>query len=91
VSGSDICKSAPRLSQITMPGPHYSVFAGRMPFLPPNQQRQSTEGKHSTICNEQQFLWWWPTTKILFLNYQYFITLYVATVICNLWYHTAGN
>ena len=29
--------------------PHHSVFTGRMPFLPPNQQRQSTEGnaKHS--------------------------------------------
>jgi len=27
-----------------MPAPHYSVFTGRMPFLPPNQQRQSTEG-----------------------------------------------
>jgi len=26
---------------------HHSVFTGRMPFLPPNQQRQSTEGiKH---------------------------------------------
>jgi len=28
----------------TMPAPHHSVFTGRMPFLPPNQQRQSTEG-----------------------------------------------
>jgi len=24
---------------------HHSVFTGRMPFLPPNQQRKSTEGK----------------------------------------------
>jgi len=24
--------------------PHHSVFTGRMPFLPPNQQHQSTEG-----------------------------------------------
>ena len=48
VSGSGIswaiCKSAPRSRQITTPAPHYSVFTGRMPFLPPNQQRQSTEG-----------------------------------------------
>jgi len=48
VSGSgiswDICKSAPRSRQITMPAPHHSVFTGRMPFLSPNQQRQSTEG-----------------------------------------------
>ena len=48
VSGSGISwaiwKSAPRSRQITMPVPHHSVFTGRMPFLPPNQQRQSTEG-----------------------------------------------
>jgi len=35
--------------QITMPVPHHSVFTGRMPFLPPNQQRQSTEGE-KMIC-----------------------------------------
>jgi len=49
VSGSGISwaifKSAPRSRQITTPAPHYSCsFTGRMPFLPPNQQRQSTEG-----------------------------------------------
>ena len=38
-----ICKSAPRSRQMTMPAPHHSVFTGRMPFLPPNQQRQSSE------------------------------------------------
>jgi len=27
--------------------PPLSFFTGRMPFLPPNQQRQSTEGSHS--------------------------------------------
>ena len=36
-----ICKSAPRSGQITTPAPHHSVFTGRMPFLPPNQQHQS--------------------------------------------------
>jgi len=38
----------------TMPAPHHSVFTGRMPFLPPNQQRQSTEGWISDMhhrCN----------------------------------------
>jgi len=40
-----ICKSAPCSRQITTPAPHYSVFTGRMPFLLPNQQRQSTEGR----------------------------------------------
>ena len=47
VSGSGIswaiCKFAPRSRQITMPAPHHLVFTGHMPFLPPNQQRQSTE------------------------------------------------
>jgi len=28
-----------------MPAPDHSIFTGRMPFLPPNQQRQTTEGK----------------------------------------------
>ena len=36
---------APRSRQITMPVPHHSVFTGRMPFLQPKQQRQSTEMK----------------------------------------------
>ena len=39
-----ICKSAPRFRHIIMPAPHQSVFTGQMPFLPPNQQHQSTEG-----------------------------------------------
>jgi len=44
-AGAYACKSfAPRSRQITMPAPHHSVFTGRMPFLPPNQQHQSTEG-----------------------------------------------
>jgi len=47
VSGSGIhwaiCKSAPSSRQTTTPAPHHSVFTGRMPFLSPNQQRQSTE------------------------------------------------
>ena len=42
-----ICKSAPRSRQITMRAPHHSVFTGRIPFLPPNQQRQSTEGNNT--------------------------------------------
>jgi len=49
VSGSGIswtiCKSAPHSRQITTPAPHRSVFTGWMPFLPPNQQCQSTQSK----------------------------------------------
>ena len=48
VSGSRIrwaiCKSALRSRQIATPAPYHSVFTGRMPFLSPNQQCQSTEG-----------------------------------------------
>jgi len=41
-----MCKSAPRSRQITTPAPHYSsFFTGRLPFLPPNQQCRSTEGR----------------------------------------------
>ena len=44
----DICKAVTRSRQIIMPAPHHSsFFTGRMPFLPPNQQRQSTEGKYT--------------------------------------------
>jgi len=32
---------------MTTPVPHHSFFTGRMPFLPPNQQHQSTEGNTS--------------------------------------------
>jgi len=39
-----ICKSASRSRQMTMPAPDHSFFTGRTPFLPPNQQHQSTEG-----------------------------------------------
>ena len=49
VSGNGIswavCKSAPRSRQITTPALHHSVFTVRMPFVPPNQQRQSTKGR----------------------------------------------
>ena len=46
-----ICMSAPCSRQTTTPAPHHFVFTGQMPFLPPNQQRQSTEGNLSRIQN----------------------------------------
>ena len=39
-----ICKSAPRSGRVTTPAPHHSVFYRPNALLPPNQQRQSTEG-----------------------------------------------
>jgi len=50
-----ICKSAPQPRQITMPSSRHS---DRMPFLPPNQQRQRTEGiKHFSkqVCFQFPF------------------------------------
>ena len=32
--------------QTDTPAPTIQIFTGRMPFLPPNQQRQSTEGNN---------------------------------------------
>ena len=64
VSGSGIswaiCKSAPRSRQTTTPTPHHSFFTGQMPFLPPNQQCQSTEG---TQCYKGRLIeiYTWPT------------------------------
>jgi len=43
VSGSGISWAICR--QITKTASNHSVFTGRMPFLPPNQQHQSTESK----------------------------------------------
>jgi len=40
-----ICTFRPCPRQISMLAPHHSVFTSRMPFLPPNQQHQSTEAK----------------------------------------------
>ena len=51
ISGA-ICKYAPRFRQITIPAPHHSVFfTGRMPFLSPSEQRQSTEGTTQSYCS----------------------------------------
>jgi len=52
VSGSGIswaiCKSGPRSRQPCQ-HPITQIFTGRMPFLPPNQQRQSTEALEYSI------------------------------------------
>ena len=45
------CKSAPRSRQITTPASYHSVFTGRMPFLPPNQQCQRTGGTNRCPSN----------------------------------------
>jgi len=62
VSGSGIswaiCKSASHPRQINTPAPH-QFFTGRMPFLLPNQQHQSTEGKRAKLLNNT-----WQTSTV---------------------------
>jgi len=66
-----ICKSfAPHCRQATTPVPHHSVFTGRMPFLPLNQQHQSTEGTFSSV-----------EMKIKMLNFQLMTLHHVGFVI----------
>jgi len=62
---------APRSRHVTMPVPHHSAFTDRMPFLPPNQHRQSTEGSgQSTKGSSRSYLkclsfrWFLPGRKI---------------------------
>ena len=61
VSGSGIswaiCKSAPCSKQTPCEHPTTRFFTGRMPFLLPNQQRQSTVNTPKTMifyCNAKQ-------------------------------------
>ena len=43
-------QSAPRSRQTTTPTLHHSIFTGRMLFLTPNQQCQSSEGTYCKCC-----------------------------------------
>jgi len=51
-----ICKSALLSRQIAILAPHPSVFTDWMPFLPPNQQRQCTEGNTVQMNNTEDIL-----------------------------------
>jgi len=70
VSGSGFswakCKSAPCSRQI--PHQHLTAqfFTGRMPFVSPNQQRQSTEGKQTYVTTGQlRHMQTMPSTVII--------------------------
>ena len=80
VSGSGIswalCKSAPRSRQINKPAPHRSVFRGRMPFLPPNQQRQSTGG----VALKAELKWFEKVDPFL---YRAFLAVYKRQSCCH--------
>jgi len=78
VSGSGICwaicKSAPHPRQ-PRPHPTSQFFTGRMPFLLPNQQCQSTEGKsHNKKVN---IMYRNMTKKIMPTNSSYFMAIFI--------------
>ena len=79
VSGSGIscaiCKSAHWPRHITMPASHHQFFTGQMPFQPPSQQRQSTEGIPSFTLTSHihltiLFFACWSSTSFYFLTGQ---------------------
>ena len=69
---------APRSRQMTTPVPHHSDFTGRMPFLLPNRQCQSTEGtlnwvfisNHSCSVLVMHCVWKQGATVLLSLTLQ---------------------
>jgi len=68
-----VCKqSAPRSRQITTPTPHHSILTGRMLFLTPSEQCQSTEG--ITVELHWRLLCWQ-----LSCSYQYAYKLIICT------------
>jgi len=59
MSHMQVCTS---LQTDTTPAPHRCFFTGWMPFLPPNQQRQSTEGSKYLLQAVKKLtvqLGWW--------------------------------
>ena len=56
VSGSGISSATSLQTDIQRQHPTTQFFTGRMPFLPPNQQCQSTEGTVSVVFNSWQFM-----------------------------------
>ena len=72
----------------TMPAPHHSVFfMGQMPFLPPNQERQSTEGRGLPIkllLNQCMCGQWFDTQKQLEWIYTECFVAKATNVIFNL-------
>ena len=59
-----ICKFAPRSRQITCQHPTTQFFTDRMPFLPPNQQCQSTEGN----LNSNKDIWQLTVNQLRLLD-----------------------
>ena len=68
--------------QITMPTPHHSIFTGRMLFLTPNQQCQSTEGK--TVSKQIDKNKWVDTNRSPIIRVLLESMLYLETSTSNI-------
>jgi len=79
-----ICKSAPCSRQTTTPAPHHCFFTVRMPLMPPNQQRQSTEGwasKHWRMASYiHTYIQIYIAPKIVRMNLRHFKRCNLALV-----------
>jgi len=51
--------------KITTPAPHRSIYTGRMLFMTPNQQCQSTEGNKTGSTSSTKFPWESVSKRIL--------------------------
>jgi len=73
--------------QTTMPVPHYSVFTGRMPFLPPSQQHQSSETELIN-CNLSVLLLSLCSIMFLLINLHWYFYQHNACIVsvCGLCY-----
>ena len=60
--------------------PPLSFFSGQMPFLPPNQQRQSTEGLRLTLFNGHKTVEWSAYTNSMQLWFAECQTSYIVFV-----------
>jgi len=62
---------------ITLPAPHHSIFTGRMLFLLPYQQRQSTESKQSS---SNGVIFSFRTAHYLCVELHQFLEVYICTL-----------
>ena len=76
--------------------PPLSFFTGRMPFLLPNQQRQSTEGQSKLyhqniyICWYVRFRWHQSDVMSIFRRQQRFFSAVFADRKCLQWFDAVG-
>jgi len=63
-----VCTLLQTDNHASTPPPTTDFFAGRMPFLPPNQPCQSTEGLIDSIGNVVKSVDWWAAVPAKFVT-----------------------